>query len=96
MQNNLSNQEIMVLSNFFLHKNFPYISFTVEEVSEFLCVSKVTAGKVLKSLSRKGLIKEVKGFVNFYNPLENLEVKRLVLERLGLKLEVKNERIVRN
>lgn len=81
----LSPKELLILSNLFFNLDFPHCHLTLEQVSNILDCSKATSITILKNLEKKGLITKVKGFVNFYYPVKDGNVRQLILCKLGIK-----------
>lgn len=79
----LDSKAILLLGNLFLHEDYPHSFLTQKESAKILNCSNATAVKILKSLCRAGLIVEVKSYINFYFPVKDNEIRRLVLKRIG-------------
>ncbi len=71
------------MSNLYLSKDFPHNFLTLEEVSNLLEISKATAISLTKNLQKKGCLTKVRGYITFYYPIKDLEIKRSVLAKLG-------------
>ena len=72
------------MSNLYLNKDFPYNFLTLEEVSDLLQISKATAISLTKELQRKGYLTKMRGYITFYYPIKDLEIRRSLLAKLGL------------
>lgn len=78
-------KELLILSNLFFSKNYPYGYVSLEDVGKIIGCSKASAIGILKGLENKGVVVKVKGFVNFYYPVRDREIKQILLEKLGIK-----------
>ena len=79
----LNPKELVLMSNLYLSKDFPHNFLTLEEVSKLLQISKATAISVTKELQKKGLLTKVRGYITFYYPIKDLEIRRSILAKLG-------------
>ncbi len=72
------------MSNLYLNKDFPFNFLTLEEVAKLLHISKATAISLTKELQKKGYLTKMRGYITFYYPINDLEIRRSVLAKLGL------------
>lgn len=79
----MSAKELVLMSNLYLSIEYPYNYLILEDVADLLGVSKATAINVTRELSRKGLIKKVRGYISFYYPVKDDLIRRQVLSKLG-------------
>ncbi len=79
----LNPKELVLMSNLYLNKDFPHNFLTLEEVSDLLHISKATAISLTKNLQKKGCLTKVRGYITFYYPINDLEIRRFILAKLG-------------
>lgn len=80
----ITSKDLVLMSNLYLNKDWPHNFMTLEEVSKLLKISKATAITMTKELARRGLITKVRGYITFYYPINDLQIRQSVLEKLGL------------
>lgn len=80
----MSSKELLILSNLVFNVDYPHCSLTLDDVCRILDCSKATSINLVESLVAKGLLSKVKGFINFYYPVADPELRQLILSRLGI------------
>jgi DNA-binding MarR family transcriptional regulator len=84
LQLEINSKDLVLMSNLYLNKEFPHNFLTLGEVSKLLNISKATAISLTRGLEKKGLITKVRGYITFYYPINDLDIRRSVIEKLGL------------
>jgi len=79
----LTPEGLVIMSNLYLNVNYPHNFITLTDVAKLLNVSKATAISVMKELGRKGFILKERGYITFYYPVKDLQIKKGVLTKLG-------------
>lgn len=80
----LKAKELVLMSNLYLSKDYPFNFLTLGEVAGLLGVSKATAISVTLVLERRGLLTKERGYISFYYPVRDDGIRRQVLSKLGL------------
>ena len=83
LERELSSKELLVLSNLFLSVEYPKSFLTLDDVVGILGCCKATALKTCKSLESLGLVVKVAGFVSFYYPVADDDIRRYLLRKVG-------------
>lgn len=81
----LDSRALLLLCNLYLNIDYPHCYTTQKEAAKLMKCSPATSAKILKDLVKKGLVSEVKSYVNFYFPVKNKEARNEVLMEMGLK-----------
>lgn len=80
--------EFVALSKVYTDKEFPYNSVTINDVCKELNVSRPTGLRILRALTEKGLLYEVKDFLTFYYPVQDKifasQIRREIFRRIGI------------
>ncbi len=79
----LKHSELILLNHLYLDKDYPFGFLTLRDAAKFLNVSPATMINIIKNLEKKNYILKVKDFVVFIYPVENNELRRLVLKKMG-------------
>lgn len=83
----LNPKELVLMSNLYLDKDFPYNFLTLEQISNILNVSRDTSINVTKGLVKKGCLTKQRGLISFYYPIVDKNIKRFVMNKLGFVIE---------
>jgi DNA-binding MarR family transcriptional regulator len=79
----LTPKELVIMSNLYLNINYPHNFITLSDAANLLNMSKATTITVMKELDRKGFILKERGYVTFYYPIKNGQIRKGVLAKLG-------------
>ena len=79
----LSSKELVIMSNLYLDTDFPHNFTTLEEIAKLIDMSKATVVTVMKHLEKKGYITKIRGYITFYYPIKDPELRTSVLHKIG-------------
>lgn len=82
---NLNAQQLILLSNLYLHKDYPHCFLTLKQASIILERSRTVVKELLNDMFRKGYVTRVRAYVTFYYPVKNDEVRNQLLQKFGIR-----------
>lgn len=81
---NLNAQQLILLSNLYLNKDYPHCFITLKQASLILERSRTVAQKLLNDMFRKGYVTRVRAYVTFYYPVKNELIRKQLLQKFGV------------
>lgn len=79
----INSKQIILLSNLFLNKDYPYCFITIKQAKRILDRSRATVKNLLDDLVSKGYVTKQRAYITFYYPIEDKDIRKQILKRLG-------------
>lgn len=84
MKIELKATEILILSNLYLSKDYPYCFITRGQLSDKLGLCRDTVDKLCERLMFKGFLRRVKSYITTYQPTNSPQLRQYILEKIGV------------